>query len=73
MALEQAVEISTDEMNAILLESAQAFNVARFRKAAHARNIDVLDIERAVKRSHWLDVRATAKNAPPIDQVDWNG
>ncbi len=72
MSLQDVAEITDDEMNAILLESAQQFNVARFRKAAHDRKIDVMDIERAVKRTRWLDVRGTARVAPPIDQVEWN-
>ena len=69
--LQETVEISDREMDAILLASAQTFNVARFRKAAHERGIDVLDVERIVKRTHWLDVRGTPKLAPPMDEVDW--
>lgn len=69
--MQQAAELTDDQMNAVLLSSIEKLNVARFREMAHKVGVDVMDIERVIRRSQWVDVRGTVKEAPPIDEIEW--
>lgn len=64
------VEITDAEIEAVLNESKQTFNVARFRKACHDRKIPVDVIEKVVSKSVWLDVRPALKEAEPVRRTE---